>query len=59
MNRSYRVRYDISLWGDVGMHILRWTGLSIITLGIALLFYPFYFVRFLAERITIEVVVDE
>ena len=53
--KRYRVKYEIRLLEDVGAHILRWVLLSVVTLGIALLFYPFYFVRFLAERITIEV----
>ena len=55
MEKKYRVQYEIRLFEDVGMHILRWLLLTTVTAGVAALFYPFYFVRFMAERITIVV----
>ncbi len=50
---TYRVKYEMGMFDELTMQILRWIALSIVTFGIATLFYPFYFIRFLAERITI------
>ena len=36
--KRYRIKYKFRIMEDVGMHILRWLGLSVCTLGIALLF---------------------
>lgn len=52
MSRQYRIQYDMRGLEDVGAHLLRWLLLTVFTAGIALAFYPFYFVRFLAERVT-------
>ena len=52
--KTYRIKYNIRIFEDVGAHLLRWLALTVCTLGVASLFYPFYFVRFMAERITIE-----
>lgn len=51
--KRYRVKYEMGLFSEIAMHILRWIVLILITGGVAVLFYPFYFIRFLAERITL------
>ena len=45
---TYRVKYEMGMFDELTMQILRWIALSIVTFGIATLFCPFYFIRFLA-----------
>lgn len=51
---EYRIKFDDKdLFHDVSYHLIRWTLLAIVTLGLALIVYPFYLVRFIADRISI------
>ena len=60
MRREYRIQFRATLLDDgIFWHIARWSLLTIVTSGLALLFYPFYFIRFLADRITIVEITEE
>ena len=51
---EYRVKFDDKdLFHDVSYHLVRWVLLTVVTLGLALIVYPFYLVRFIADRISI------
>ena len=51
---EYRVKFnDTDLFHDVSYHLVRWVLLTVVTLGLALIVYPFYLVRFIADRISI------
>ena len=52
---EYRVKFDDKdLFRDVIYHLIRWVLLTVVTLGMALIVYPFYLVRFIADRISIK-----
>ena len=54
MSTRYRAEYnDKDMFADIFLHLLRWLLLTLVTGGIALALYPFYFVRFLSERVTV------
>ena len=41
--KTYRIKYNIRIFEDVGAHLLRWVALSVVTLGVAALFLPVLF----------------
>ena len=56
---EYRVKFDDKdLFHDVSYHLIRWVLLTVVTLGMALIVYPFYLVRFIADRISIKTSYD-
>ena len=60
MKTEYRIQFEGRLLEDgVFWHVARWTLLVVVTGGTALVFYPIYFVRFIANRITIIQVTEE
>ncbi len=60
MKTEYRIQFEGRLLEDgVFWHVVRWFLLVVVTGGVALVFYPFYFVRFIADRITVIQVTEE
>ena len=60
MKTEYQLQFHAELVDDgVFGHVLRWILLIVLTGGIAIIFYPFYFVRFVVDRITIVKVTEE
>jgi hypothetical protein len=40
--------------GDILVHVLTWLALIVVTLGIAAIFYPYFFIRFIVNSISIN-----
>ena len=60
MKTEYQLQFHAELVDDgVFGHVLRWILLIVLTGGIAIIFYPFYFVRFVVDRITIVRVTED
>ena len=53
LQTSGRLRANLSFASFLG-HAAMWIGLAIITLGIALMFFPYSFLKFAINRTTIE-----
>ena len=61
MRTEYRIEFaragllaDGILW-----HAARWTLLIVLTSGLAILFYPYFFVKFITDRVTIVKITEE
>ena len=61
MRTEYRIEFARAglLADGIFWHAVRWTLLTILTSGLALALYPFFFVKFIADRITIVKITDE
>ncbi len=52
MKRSYVFKTNF-VFGDVFAQLLKWTFLSVVTFGVALFFFPYYFAQFMLTNTTV------
>ena len=61
MRTEYRIEFARAglLADGIFWHVVRWILLLVLTGGVAILFYPYFFVKFITDRVTIVKITEE
>lgn len=61
MRNEYRIEFARAglLADGIFWHVVRWILLLVLTGGVAILFYPYFFVKFITDRVSIVKITEE